>query len=128
MVIPKSSMAWTTKLLRLNPWKHKRDKRLRQYLETEEHEVMDAILRNRAERDEKERQIDLELFREGREGSNRLINREMRMLPLTLDYQRTLIAARVEARKRLGLECPELLSDALLSKLEETMLRSVQVA
>jgi hypothetical protein len=32
------------------------------------------------------------LFREGREGSNRLINREMRMLPLTLDYQRTMRA------------------------------------
>ena len=117
-----------TRLSQLNPWKHKRDERLRQYLETEEHEVMDTILRNRAERDEKERQIDLELFREGREGSNRLINREMRMLPLTLDYQRTLIAARVEIRKRLALECPELLSDAQLSKLEEAMLRSVQVA
>jgi TIR domain len=121
-------MVWMTRLSQLNPWKHKRDERLRQYLETEEHEVMDAILRSRAERDEKERQIDLELFREGREGSNRLINREMRMLPLTLDYQRTIIAARLQIRKRLALECPELLSDAQLSTLEEAMLGSVEVA
>jgi hypothetical protein len=121
-------MAWTTKLLRLNPWKRKRDQRLRQYLEAEEHEVMGIILRNRAEREEKERQIDLELFHEGREASNRLINREMRTLPLTLEYQRSLVAARIEIRKRLGLEYPKLLSDAQLSNLQETMLQSVQVA
>ena len=76
-------MTWPPNSLRLNRWRRRRDERLRQYLETEEHEVMDIILRNRAERDETERQIDLELSREGREGGNRLINREMRMLPLT---------------------------------------------
>jgi len=45
-----------------------------------------------------------------------------------LDSQRTLIATRIEIRKKLGLECPELLSDVQLSKLEETMLRTVQLA
>jgi hypothetical protein len=88
---------------------------------------MDTIERHRTQRDQKEYLIDLELFREGREGSNRLENREMRMSVMVLDYQRTLIAARIDIRKRLGLECSELLSDAQLSKLEETMLRSVQV-
>jgi hypothetical protein len=120
-------MRWT-KLARLNPWARKQNKRLEQYLETEEHDWMDAIERNRAQRDEKERQIDLELFREGREGRNWLENREMRVSAMVLEYQRTLIAARIEIRKRLGLECSQLLSDAELSKVEETMLRSLQVA
>lgn len=119
-------MPWPN-VARLNPWARKLNKRFQQYLETEEHEWMDAIERHRTERDAKERQIDLELFRERREGSNWLENREIRMSAMVLDYQRTLIAARIDIRKRLGLECPELLSDAQLSKLEETMLRSLHV-
>jgi hypothetical protein len=113
---------------RLNPWRWKRNKRLEQYIETEKHEWMDAIERHRTERDGKERQIDLELFHEGRKGQNWLENREMRMSAMVLEYQRTLIAARIDIRKRLGMECPQLLSDAELAKLNETMLRSLQVA
>jgi hypothetical protein len=64
---------------RLNPWARKEDRRLEQFLETEEHEWMDAIERHRRDRDEKERQIDLALFHERRESSNSLENREMRM-------------------------------------------------
>jgi hypothetical protein len=112
---------------RLNPWTRKQNTRLEQFLETENHEWMDAIERHRNDRNEKERQIDLALFQERREGSNWLENREMRMSAMVLEYQRTLIAAQIEIRKRLGLECPALLSDAQLSKLEETMLRSLRV-
>jgi hypothetical protein len=113
-------------LARLNPWVWKRNKRLQQYLETEQHEYMDAIERHRKERDEKERQIDFELFREGREGSNWLENREMRMSAMVLEFQRTLSMAQIDIRKRLGLDCPELLSETELSTLQETMLRSVK--
>ncbi len=120
-------MGWPN-LARLNLSARKRNKRIEQYLETEQHEWMDAIESHRAERDEKERQIDLELFREGREGSNRLENREIRMSAMVLAHERTRISHRIDIRKRLGLECPELLSDKQLSKLEETMLRSLQVA
>ena len=99
---------------------------MQQYLETEKREV-DAIIHNRFERDEKERQMDLELFEERREGSNWLENREMRMETITLESHRALITTRIEIRKRLGLECPELMSNAQLSQLEETMLRTVQL-
>jgi hypothetical protein len=37
-----------------------------------------------------------------------------------------MIAAHIEIRKRLGLECTALLSDEQLSKLQETMLQSVR--
>src|SRR5712692_9835088 len=90
-------------LARLNPWAHKRAKRLGQYLETEGNEWMDTIERYRKERDEKERQIDLALHHERREDSNWLENREMRMSDMVLDYERTLIAARIDIRKRLAL-------------------------
>ena len=86
------------------------------------------IERRRKERDEKERQIDLALHHERREGSNWLENREMRISDMVLEHERTTIFDHIEIRKRLALECPELLSDAELSKLEESMLRSVQVA
>lgn len=112
----------------LNPLMRARAKRLEQYLEIESHEWMDAIERRRKERDEKEHQIDLALHHEQREGSNRLENREMRMSDMVLEHERTLIAARIDIRKRLALECPELLSDAQLSKLGESMLRSVHMA
>jgi hypothetical protein len=115
-------------LARLNPRAREREKRLEQYLETESHEWMDVIERRRKERDEKERQIDLALHHERREGSNWLENREMRISDMVLEHERTTIFDHIEIRKRLALECPELLSDAELSKLEESMLRSVQVA
>lgn len=114
--------------MHLSPWARNQNKRLKQYLETEQHEWMDAIEQHRAERDGKEQVIDLELSREGREGSNWLENREKRMSDIVLTYQRTIIAARIDIRKRLGLECAQLLSDAELSKLEEAMLCSLQVA
>ena len=110
-------------LARLNPIARAQEKRLMRYLETESHEWMDVIERRREERDEKERQIDLALHHERREGSNWLENREMRMSEMALGYERTSIFDRIEIRKRLALECPELLSDAELSKLEESMLR-----
>ena len=100
--------------------------RLERFLETESHEYTDAIERHRRDRDEKERQIDLYLFKERREGSDWLENREIRMSAMVQEQQRALISARLEIRKRLGLKCPALLSDAQLSKLEETMLRSVR--
>jgi hypothetical protein len=111
---------------RLNPWAGRRKKRLDEYLETEQHDFTDAIKLHRKERDEKERLIDLELFQEGREGSNRLENREMRVSDMVCDYQRTLINAQIDIREKLGIECPELLSDAQLAKLQETMLGLVQ--
>ena len=120
-------MRWPN-FARLNPWAGRHRKRLEQYLETEQHEFRDTIERHRKEHDEKERQIDLDLFHEHREGSNWLENRAMRMSALMLEYQRTLIAARIDTRRKLGIECPELLSDAELSELDEIMLRSVQVA
>ena len=112
---------------RLNPWTRKQNTQLEQFLETENHEWRDASERHRKDRDEKERQLDLALFQERREGSNWLENREMRMSARVLEYQRTLVAAQIAIRKRLGLECPALLSDAQLSRLEETMLRSLHV-
>lgn len=121
-----SKLKWPN-VARFNPWARKQSRRLDQYLETEQHEWMDTIERHRIQRDQKESLIDLEVFREGRECSNRLENREIRMSAMVLDYQRTLIAARIDIRKRLGLECSELLSEAQLSKLEEIMLRSVLV-
>ena len=114
--------------MRLNPWGRKRAKRLEEYLEIERHELMDAIERHRKERDEKERLIDLALHHERRESSNSLENREMRMSGMVLEDERALIAAHIDIRKRLAREYPELLSDAELSELEESMVRSVQVA
>jgi hypothetical protein len=118
----RKGLAWLKQLVR------KRAKRVEQYLETESHEWRDVIERRRKELDHEERQIDMALHHEGREGSNWLENREMRMSDMVLEHARTLVAARIDIRKRLALECPELLSDAELSKLEESMLRSVQVA
>ena len=56
-----------------------------------------------------------------------LENREMRMLDIAISYARARIDAQINIRKRLGQECPELLTDAQLSKLEERMVRSVHV-
>ena len=86
------------------------------------------IERYRKERDQKERQIDLDLHRERREGGNWLENREIRVSEMVLEYDSALILARIEIRKRLALECPDLLADGELSKLEESMLRSVQAS
>jgi pyrimidine deaminase RibD-like protein len=123
-----SQMAQKTNPSRVNRSASKRAKRLEQYLETESHEWTETIERHRKERDQKERQIDLDLHRERREGSNRLENREIRVSELVLEYDRTLILARIDIRKRLALECPDLLADGELSKLEESMLRSVQAS
>ena len=106
------------------PWSRKR---LERYLRAEEHEFYDAIEPYRKEHDAKERLLDLALFDEKREGSNWLENREMRMLDIAISYARAVIDAQIDIRKRLGQECPELLTDAQLSKLEERMVRSVYV-
>src|SRR5229473_1264878 len=115
-------------LAQLNPLARKRAKRLEQYLEAESHEWTNTIERHRKERDEKEHQIDLDLHHEHREGSNWLENREIRMSEMALQFSRTLILARIDMRNRLGLECPDLLADGELAKLEESMLRSVGVS
>lgn len=115
-------------LLRLNPFGRRRAKRLEEYLEIELHEWMDAIERHRKERDEKERLIDLALHHERRESSNSLENREMRMSDMVADYDRALVAAHIDIRKRLARECPELLSRSELSKLEDSMVHSVQAS
>jgi hypothetical protein len=121
------AMKWP-RVASLNPWAVRRRKRLEQYLEMERHECRDAIDRHRKDRDQKERQVELDLFNEHREGSNWLENREIRMSALMLDYQRTFIAAQIDIRKKLATECPDLISDAELAKLQETMLHSVQMA
>jgi len=120
-------MKWPS-VASLNPWAVRRKKRLGQYLETERHECRDTIDRHRKDRDHRERQVELDLFGEHREGSNWLENREILMSALMLDYQRTLIAAQIDIRKKLASECPDLLSDAELAKLQETMLHSVEIA
>ena len=111
----------------LSPWRG-RGRRLEQYLETEEHECADAVDRQCRERDEKERQIGRECFSERREGSNWLESREMRLSAMVLEHERALVANRIEIRRRLALECPALLSDAEVSKLQESLLGSLQVA
>jgi hypothetical protein len=98
-----------------------------EYLETEQHGFRDAADRLRRKRDEEERQIELDLFNERREGTNWLENRGMRMSALMLEYQRTFIAAQIDIRTKLGIECPELVSDAQLVMLQETMLHTVQL-
>jgi pyrimidine deaminase RibD-like protein len=123
-----SHMKQKTNASRVNRVASRRAKRLEQYLEAESHEWTDTIERYRKERDQKERQIDLDLHRERREGSNWLENREIRVSELVLEYDRALILARIDIRKRLALECPDLLADGELSKLEESMLRSVQAS
>lgn len=115
-------------LSRLNPLAHKRAKRLEQYLEIESHEWTDTIERHRRVRDERERQMDLDLHNEHREGANWLENREIRMSKVVLDYDRTLILARLDIRKRLALECPDLLADGALAKLEASMLLAVRMS
>ena len=112
----------------LKPLDRKRSKRLNQYLEMESNECMDTIERCRQDRDEKERQIDYDLHQERRESSNWLENREIRVSEMTVEYESTLIATRIDIRKRLGQECPELLSNAELSKLEKSMLGALQIA
>lgn len=114
--------------MRLNPWGRKRARRLEEYLEIERHEWRDVIERHRKEHDGKKRLIDLALHHERRESSNSLENREMRMSAMVLEDERALIAAHIDIRKRLAREYPELLSDTELSKLEESMVRSVQAA
>ena len=103
----------------LEPCARRRDERLQKYLELERH---------RKEHDEKERQVDLVLHAERRPVSNWLENRENRMSALALECQRALIATRMELRKRLAQECPDLLSDTELRKLENSMLDSVRAA
>jgi hypothetical protein len=50
---------------------------------------------------------------------------ESTLLPVRLDYLRSLMQARVDIRKRLGQECPNLLLAERLDKLEEDMIRTV---
>jgi hypothetical protein len=111
---------------RLNPWRRNRAERLQKYLEIERHDWNAAMKNYRNVRDEQERQIDLALHHERREGGNWLENREMRVCEAVLKYERRLIAVHIDIRKRLGLECPELLSDEQLTALEESILRSVR--
>lgn len=89
---------------------------------------MDTVERCRKDRDEKERQIDHDLHQERQEGSNWLENREIRLSEMAAEYERTLTAARINIRTRLGQECPELLSKAELSKLDKSMLDALQIA
>jgi len=114
--------------LRLNPLRRMRTRRLEQYREIENHEWMGLIEARVKNRDEKEREIDLALHQEGRTGINWLTNREIRMTALVLASQREVISAGVEIRKRLGQECPELLSDEEILKLEKSMLQSVRTS
>ena len=96
-------------------------------LKLEENELTVAALARRRERDQQEVQIDQELLAEKREGSNWLENREMRVSALILEQQRNGLVEQIEIRKRLGQECPRLLSDPELSKLEQRMIRSLQI-
>lgn len=113
---------------RFKPCAAGRKKRLQQYLEAERLEFREAIDVHRKTRNDKAQQVDLELFREGRDASNWLENREMRMLPLMLEHQRSLIETKINIRTELGRQCPELLSDSELAKLQETILQSVRIA
>ena len=115
-------------MISLNPFKRKSAKRFEQYLEREGHEWVDASETYRGERDDKERQMDSDLVGQGRAGSNWLENREMCMTNIVLEYVRTLVVARMDLRRRLAPECPELLSDAELSKLENSLLSSIRSA
>lgn len=47
---------------------------------------------------------------------------------MMLEQLRTEVADRIELRRRLARECPELLSGVLLAQLREVSLRSVQIA
>src|SRR5262245_19504385 len=101
-------------------------KRLERYLKIEENEVQDAMAALLKQRGEKERQVDLKLFQENREAANLLVNREMQLLDIVVDYSRALINAWIEIRQRLGQQCSALLADSQLSALEKTLVQLVQ--
>ena len=50
---------------------------------------------------------------------------ESTLLPVRLDYLRGLMQARIDIRRRLGQECPDLLSAERLDALEAEMFRTV---
>jgi hypothetical protein len=50
---------------------------------------------------------------------------ESKLLPVRLDYLRSLMQARIDIRKRLGQECPDLLLGERLDRLEEEMIRAI---
>ena len=100
----------------LNFRRRNQAKRLEQYLEAERHEWMDGVEHYRSDRLEKERRIDLALHHEHREGSNWLENREIRMSDMVIEHERALIAPRIGLRRRLALECSDMLSRRRVSE------------
>lgn len=111
---------------RLSPWLRKRRVRLEAYLRTEENNWAAEIDRRVRERNEQTKAIDMALFQERREPENHLINRQLRMLPMLVAWERGVIEGRIALRKRLAAECPELLRDSELNGLEASMLRGVR--
>lgn len=111
---------------RLNPRHRKRQERLDAHLKAEGNEWMVEILSRRREREEQEKAIDLALHKERREGSNWLENREIRVGALYIEWERGMIERRIALRRKLALECPDLVNDAELDKLERSMLSGVR--
>ena len=115
--------AWT-KLKRLSP-RQRRAFCTEKYIQIERTEYGIAVERRR-------RTLEEETARITREHNQRMAGNvhapgllERALLSPRTEYLRTLGADRIEIRKRLGQECPDLLSPANLDALEEEMISTV---
>jgi hypothetical protein len=109
----------------LHPVARKRAARVERFLQIEQNEYVSAVERRRRPSEEETARITKEHHQRlagGVQGPGLL---ESALLPVRLDYLRALITDHIEIRKRLAHECPELLSQERLDKLEEEMVRTV---
>jgi hypothetical protein len=97
---------------------------LEKYLELERLEYMGLIETKRKSLEERVRQIEHENARRGTFLSGMTFQA---ITQAREEYQRDLTLARVALRGRFGSEEPRLLSDAALDKLQDELLRSIQI-
>jgi hypothetical protein len=109
----------------LHPVARRQTARVERFLQIEQNDYCGTIERRRRALEEETERITKEhhqRFAGGVQGPGLL---ESALLPVRLDYLRTLITDHIEIRKRLAQECPDVLSQERLDKLEEEMVRTV---
>lgn len=109
----------------LHPVAQRRTARVERFLQIEQGEYRGTSERRRRALEEETDRIKkehYERFAGGVQGPGLL---ESALLPLRLDYLRALITDHIEIRKRLAQECPDVLSQERLDKLEEEMVCTV---
>jgi hypothetical protein len=108
----------------LHPFATRRAARIEKYLQSENIEYKGVIDTKRRALEEEVRRLTVAHNARFAGGVSAPGLLERTLLPVRLEYLRGLMQARIEIRRRLGQECPDLLS-VELEKLEEEMIRTV---